>query len=898
MPSDSDDLEVLEALMLRRARYDVRMLDLAWGPADGVFAHAATEDFRELADSLGLEISENATSADLRRLRMWIARCASRPTPLAATSGVTSSTVTGASTMLDTQAAFGREEISRVEPDSVHRLRWSALAVEVGGSIAVERADGNSSQEYISLPLTPTVEQFRAAARSPISRDEMHAALMTSGVGAASAKRGIDELPDKHFLTPVQSALITHPTDEPRTEPDLRHSGLDLGRDLVDRAQRIANLPFRQSYIQRAYRKYVERFVERFGPDELVPISKVVSPGGIGRVGTLLEQTQIAGDRAQATVMEHLFAISAPLEAHLDDSWLDALANARVDDGTSSDAIPIDLLLEPYENAGGDPFWFLSSTALRDGLTITPRWLHRSPPDTCAAIAASAHWWRTATTMTSDVDYVPRTPQHAPLVRRPPLAESTVAISSAPAPGEFDVASLLIGQAGNKLILVDPETQTQILPLMASPYNPMLCPAAVELLATMRLQYGRSPDSPFPTPPQRPVTPRLVLGDDVIAPAQWKVEGKRTPSDLAKWFDERNAPALLTARSGDKHVTVRWRTPAGIDYLASQTRRDRPLALSENLTSTFAPLARDENGQRYASEIAFAAVPTKPFAPVTTHRPCKDSFTLNEAAGEPWATLKIYADEAYHDTLLSTRLQRWVTASAHLDAFYIRCRDPLPHIRLRVRTKAWDQPAPYAELHQFAHDLRTQTHYVSNCMVADYSPELRRFDSLDSSSDPLFDLFVADSALCVAIAATGCKNEKARFLLATAVQMAGFAQFAPDSFSMFQGEISGEARRLARAALAPYAAAWDGREDLLTRIFPPLADEALRMRVAVDRFRQDRDVSPETWLSLAHLTMNRLGATEEQETTAFGLSTMVLASSRSRKHHLGQTREPAPTHAR
>lgn len=872
--------------MLRRARYDVRMLDVAWGPAEAVTAFARSDDFQELAKSIELQIPNHANEADIRRIRMWIARCASRPTPLASTSGIAWSTATGASTTLETDAAF---DTTTARPTAApdRQLRWNALAVDVAGSVAVERADGNSSQEYISLTRTPAVEQFRAITRFPATPEAMQAALVAAGIESGTARRGIRELTEKHFLSEVQSAIIANPAGEASSEPSLRQLSLDIGRDLLVRAQRLANLPFRQSHVQRAYRTYVERFVERFGPDELVPLSKVVSPGGIGRVGTLLAH-EPPTDRAQMAVMERLFASSSLLQASLDDSWLEALANARSDDGFAPQVVPTDLLLEPYESETGAPFWFLSPTAFRDGLTITPRWLHRASPEVATAVAASARWWQAATTTTADVDYVPSAEKHAALTRRPPLGESRIAISTTPSTGDLDVARLLIGQVSSKLILVDAESQRQIVPLMASAYNPSLCPAAVELLATMRLQYGQSPDVPFPTPSRRPVTPRLTLGPDVIAAAQWSVPGKRSATELAVWLTEHHAPALLTIRSGDKHVSVNRGTRAGLDYLASRTRRDRTLHLSESLASTLLPLARDANGRRYASEIALAAIPAQPFAPMTTHRPLRESFTLNETAGQRWVTLKIYADEAYHDTLLTQRLHRWATDAAHLDTFYIRYRDPLPHIRLRARTKTPDHLAPHTELHQLARDLQAQTNYVSNCAVTTYSPELRRFDTLGASPDALFDVFVTDSALCVAITATGWKKGSPTWLLGTAARIAEFAQHAPEAFEMFKRETSDQDRRAARAALAPYAARWDGQEDLLSLVLPTLGDASNHARSATAKFRRDRDVSPDTWLSLAHLTMNRLGATEQQESTAFGLASMVLAASRSRKHHLGR----------
>ncbi|WP_246127218.1 lantibiotic dehydratase [Embleya hyalina] len=306
----------------------------------------------------------------------------------------------------------------------------------------------------------------------------------------------------------------------------------------------------------------------------------------------------------------------------------------------------------------------------------------------------------------------------------------------------LDWRELLVGVDPVGLTLTLPGTGQRVLPVV--PHMVALDSEAPDVVRLMvDIVFGRSrtwTGWDWADLDVLPSLPRVTLGRVVAVPRRWTPDhAMRAAADeprefdraLREWSDRHDVP--------DRVQLVRWDRAYGLDLDASwhrtllrhEMRRDR-VALYEDLTDQgrgfgwaagystelVVPLTRPHSPRTTAATVATArARPAEP-APDTYHLP-----------GEDWLFAKLYATPDTHDELLRGHLPELLAAvGEHVDRwFFIRYRDPEPHIRIRLH----GDPDRLRErvLPELARRVRAmRTAGVLRTMALDvYEPETERY---------------------------------------------------------------------------------------------------------------------------------------------------------------------------
>lgn len=214
--------------------------------------------------------------------------------------------------------------------------------------------------------------------------------------------------------------------------------------------------------------------------------------------------------------------------------------------------------------------------------------------------------------------------------------------------------------------------------------------------------------------------PPVTLSDPALSPVQWDRE-------LAAWRERWSVPAQVNAALLDNQIQLNLDFAVHRRLLQTEMRKSRNVALVEALQTD-----DDSTGwlDGHVSELVFQLSPReaptspKPHASARVHRKAD-----RHHPGGSWLYLKLYAAEERHRDLLAgpvldfaRELPQWVDRW-----FFIRYRDPDPHLRLRFHG---DPAKINAELLPRAHGLLRSlcaAGYLNRFVHDEYEPETSRY---------------------------------------------------------------------------------------------------------------------------------------------------------------------------
>ncbi|MBZ4323279.1 lantibiotic dehydratase [Streptomyces huiliensis] len=294
--------------------------------------------------------------------------------------------------------------------------------------------------------------------------------------------------------------------------------------------------------------------------------------------------------------------------------------------------------------------------------------------------------------------------------------------------GHLDWRRLLVAADGSGLWLTDPGTGRRVLPVVPHMLTLHQAPHAARLLAD--LAHGGTPAWPgwdwHGLDDLLVVLPRVTSGRVVVSPKRWlpdrslrraaaRPEG--WDAAVAAWRDRYRVPERVQLARADRgfglDLTDAWhRTLLRHEILAGDAARvvEDPTAGGRELgwaggygAEVLIPFVRRSRGREAApgreaipgvretapAVRAAAPAPELPTTPrPTTPRPA--DVRTRHLPGEDWLHAKLYAAESFHDELLAAHLPPLLRAvDAHVDHwFFIRYRDPEPHLRLRFHGEA------------------------------------------------------------------------------------------------------------------------------------------------------------------------------------------------------------------
>jgi thiopeptide-type bacteriocin biosynthesis protein len=259
-----------------------------------------------------------------------------------------------------------------------------------------------------------------------------------------------------------------------------------------------------------------------------------------------------------------------------------------------------------------------------------------------------------------------------------------------------------------------------------------------------------------------PVLPRVRYRRTILAPARWVLTSTDLPNAsapwkdwanvLADWRDQFRVPTHVYVGDSDRRMRTNLAEPAHLDLLRAEVDRTGRVTLRE------AP-AQDASGWLggHVHEVVIPLAATTPPVP----RPSWPRRVVGRddghlPAASPWLYVKLYGHPGRQNVILTSHLRGLLsTWDKEREWWFLRYRDPEPHLRLRFQLNGPDEFGPAAtRVAAWVGELR-QLGLVGHMQIDTYYPETGRFGP-GAAMTAAEAVFAADSVAAVAqLTATG-----------------------------------------------------------------------------------------------------------------------------------------------
>ncbi|MFI5527548.1 lantibiotic dehydratase [Kitasatospora sp. NPDC051853] len=520
-------------------------------------------------------------------------------------------------------------------------------------------------------------------------------------------------------------------------------------------------------------RDYRDRFVERYGTASAVPLADLVDPHrGLGlppeytaedpypRTGPGAE-----ADRPRRAAIAELVqqAVLEGGELVLTDADVQRIGRLAEHDPSARPPRTLELCFQLLADGTdaldrgeylllGSPHigsWTAGATAGRfaeaTGLTAELARLVAEPADQDALLA--------------QLEIAPRDPRSLNIVQVPRLLPHRIPVGlpdDRTDPHCLDWRTLLVAAGADGLRLLHGPTGRQVVPVLPhmlalDAQAPPVARFLVELAAARPRVWTGWDWAGLDT---LPYLPAVRYGRVLVSPARW-LAGRRLREaaatadwerELGEWRRRYRVPDRLQIARNDQMYPVDLREPWDRELLRAELTAAQPrFVLYQDLTADPARLGWNSG---HATEIvvplarAGAPAPRPPEAERAPLRPAPRAVHL---PGEEWLYLKLYAEPGAHDALVATHLPALLAgAGVEQDVdrwFFLRYRDPEPHVRLRLHG-ADPQALHGRVLPALARGVRrlVDSGAVRTLQLDTYRPETDRYggEALQEAAERLF----------------------------------------------------------------------------------------------------------------------------------------------------------------
>jgi thiopeptide-type bacteriocin biosynthesis protein len=511
---------------------------------------------------------------------------------------------------------------------------------------------------------------------------------------------------------------------------------------------RLTALPFGTQ----AWREYHTRFFERFGAGALVPLLDVVDPDvGLGfpagYPGADPEpRVAVTARDERLLTLAQAAALDGRAEVALDEALIAELAAADLERVEIPPHLELCFAVEAQSLAalGRGEFRLVVVGMSRGAGTMTGRFL---------SVLAAADRQRLAGALAqlpagdsgalrAQLSFPPLSPAAAHVTRVAPVLPAVLSLAEHPASqGETAVGleDLAVGCDSHRMYLASLTTGRQLEPALLhaldlSAHTPPLARFLAEIGRAQSAVVGRFD---WGAADRLPFLPRVRYRRMVLAPARWLLDPADLPGQhapwvrwqeaLAGWRARRQVPDFVYLGRGDRRLRLDLREPSHLALLRAELRS----AGSASLAEAPGPGVYGWFGER-AHEIVIPLSTTRTPRPARASMRAGASVIRRDHGHLPgmsrWLYAKLHGHPDRHAEILADRLatllSTWGTPPIW---WFVRYRDPRPHLRLRI---ALLDPADFGPA---AHRLSTwaarlrQLGLLHDLELATYYPETGRW---------------------------------------------------------------------------------------------------------------------------------------------------------------------------
>ena len=604
--------------------------------------------------------------------------------------------------------------------------------------------------EYAVAPVPGAAERLRAL------RAAMAAYAATPPGGDRAAWRAL-----------LRAAGPEQYPERPPVQVDLRMDAeVRLSPGVVAEAGRYACAMWELSQewvVGTHMREYHTRFLERYGMDTAVPLAELTDPHrGLGFPGIYADRspegpvrpTVLGGEeedrerRALTAELVQEALLSEERELRLTEELIDRLAPPPREvpaEPPRSLELCLQLLAASPAAVDRGEFRLLASRHLGSWMAGATAGRFAAQLGIEEELARLVGGVAEEDVLAAQVDFRPYNARAMNMTQVPTLLPHRLPLGTFadPAePGHLDWRRLLVRADASGLYLTDPDSGRRVLPVVA--HMVALHREAPEVARFLI-------DCVFGRPrawtgwewhglESLPLLPRLSFGRVIVQPMRWVAPSglRRAAQDPAAW-EAAFARWRERYRVPDRLLVVHWDRTYGLDLtdgwhrelLRQEIRRSKPL-LFEDLAAEPGALGWAEGR---STEVVIPLrrrpghAPRPPAAPPAPARSSASPAASCHLPGEDWLFAKLYAAEDTLDELLGEHLPGLLRPLApRLDRwFFIRYRDPEPHLRLRLHGKP--ETLRGDVLPQLTEQVREllDAGVVRELVLDTYRPELDRY---------------------------------------------------------------------------------------------------------------------------------------------------------------------------
>ncbi|MFD5915420.1 lantibiotic dehydratase [Kitasatospora sp. NPDC058201] len=550
---------------------------------------------------------------------------------------------------------------------------------------------------------------------------------------AALKRAGIDRLPAVTTVLGDPHSADGGGIGRAQSAVDLRlDADLVLPQAVADEAARAAALLTRLSSFPNgtaAWRAYHQRFYERYGRGALVPLLDVVADSGIGWPDGYPGARPT--ERPRFDERDELLATLAQ-RAALDgerEVVLDGAVLASLDLGPSEPRLPphLEILARIHARTRhaldrGEFRLEVVSASRAAGVSVG-RFLHLLGPEHRAAFTDLLTSLPTTDeyAVTAQLSFPPLDAETGHIARSIPTGQLVISLAEhrPAADGVLGPEDLAVGCDGRRMYLAAPALGVRIEAAATHALNlhthtPPLARLITELSHAQGVQVTRFSWGAIGSLPFRP---RLRHGRVIVSPASWRMGASELPSRTAGFAEWDTAlSAWLVRRRVARHVTLAADSqglPMDLDQPGHRVLLRNHLRSAPHAVLVEAPDPSDlgwADGRAHEIAIPVTAIraPAWPRLPQPSR-----ARILRRGHGDAPGTSRVllaslYGDSVRQNTVLAHHLPDLLQRLGLPMWWFVRFRDPHPHLRLRIALPDPDAFGPAAtvistwtaELHQ------------------------------------------------------------------------------------------------------------------------------------------------------------------------------------------------------
>ncbi|MGX5853770.1 lantibiotic dehydratase [Dyadobacter jiangsuensis] len=360
----------------------------------------------------------------------------------------------------------------------------------------------------------------------------------------------------------------------------------------------------------------------------------------------------------------------------------------------------------------------------------------------------------------AQVDFVPPG-RDANVARRPGLGNSHLTLLSGKSGlGKTIAASdLMVSVRAGQVILTSATMQKRIIPRITTAYNPRLGPPVYQFLADLSASNtALTPIWDWGHLSELPFLPRIQYKGIILQKACWNLDSSAIPAselsdqELVNWWrnleKDLDLPRYVQIGTGDQLLSIDGHSAPAARICLNKLRKDKKLRIYEALHALKYGFLQTDRKYYFNEMVIPILNHCKPNSNEPLVGPQKQESTRWVSAKDGWTYLKIYASEETCETLLTGKLfdfcMKLQKSNRIKGWFFLRFKDPDPHIRLRLFTgPGRKQSSDFAS--SLARDLKDEIEsgLVFRFQSELYERELERYSSI--AYEHIESIFCCDS---------------------------------------------------------------------------------------------------------------------------------------------------------